>query len=206
MASCSAVPPPARWLWIASVSSAKSPVKFCTTSGSLSKVIRNAISLLRRIVRFKKSMAASCSKLSRSRMLLEVSSSRPMRSGRSVSRPKNRMSCGIAVFEDFEISLVQVGDEAPVLVRHGDHQMHQARRDADRRQLILIRRWFGIIRRPANAERPRLAWPAGADAGAGACACECRDVTSTTNTQSGAIRKRAAFIRAIIETLSSPRL
>ena len=140
-------------------------------------------------------------------MLFEVSSSSPMRSGRSVSRPKNRMSCGIAVFEHFEISLVQVGDEIPVLVRHGDHQMHQPGSDADRRQLILIRRWFGIIRRLQMRSADCLA--AGVDAdvdvGAGACAATAETSPSATNKQISANRKRAAFIRAIIGTLSSRR-
>src|SRR5580700_325743 len=64
------------------------------TSGSLSNVIRKAISLFRRITPSRKSIAASCSKARRGRMLLEVSRSTPIRRGRSVSRPKNRISCG----------------------------------------------------------------------------------------------------------------
>src|ERR1700728_433762 len=65
------------------------------TSGSLSNVIRNAISLFRRITLSRKSMAASCSKGKRGRMLFDVSSSTAMRRGKSVSRPKKRISCSV---------------------------------------------------------------------------------------------------------------
>ena len=45
-------------------------------------------------------------------MLLDVSSSRPMRSGKIGLPPKEPNVLRAAVLENFEISLVQIGDEA----------------------------------------------------------------------------------------------
>ena len=80
---------------MASRSKSRSPVKSWMTSGWSSTVIRTASSLSLRITLNRKSMAASCSNCRRSRMLLEVSSSRPTRSGRSVCWLKKRISCGL---------------------------------------------------------------------------------------------------------------
>jgi hypothetical protein len=67
-------------------------------------------------------MAASCSNLKRSRMLLLVSIRMPRRRGRSVSAVNSAMVLRLLVFEHLEVVLRQVGDEAALLV--GDREEH----------------------------------------------------------------------------------
>src|SRR5215471_8738950 len=90
-----AVPPPARVPMIWSRSAPVSLVKAWIICGSSSKVITNASSLLRRRTLKRKLTEASCSNLMRSRMLFEVSSSMPMRNGKSDCLLKYRISCGL---------------------------------------------------------------------------------------------------------------
>ena len=77
-------------------------------------------------------MAASFSNSRRGRMLLDVSSSSPMRSGRSVSRPKKRMSCGVPFSITLKSLLIEIGDEIVLFVRDRDDEMNEAGGDFDR--------------------------------------------------------------------------
>ncbi len=58
-------------------------------------------------------------------MLLEVSSSTPMRSGKIGLAPEEANFLRHAVFENGEIALIEIGDESVVMVHHGDHEMDE---------------------------------------------------------------------------------
>ena len=70
-----------------------------------------------------------------------------MRSGRSVSRPKYRISCGAPSSITLKSLLLEIGDEVAMAIHHGGDQVDEAGGRSDRRSLgialRLFRRWLG---------------------------------------------------------------
>ena len=57
--------------------------------------------------------------------------------GSVISLEKNAIFCVVVVFKNLEVVLLQVGDDALVLVAHGDEQVHQVYFRLDDRSLAL---------------------------------------------------------------------
>ena len=86
-----------------------------------------------RITCCKKSLAASFSNSRRGRMLLEVSSRIPMRKRQIRVAPEISNFLRRAVFQNFEIALIQIRDEFVAAIDYRGDQVHQARGGNDRR-------------------------------------------------------------------------
>src|ERR1022692_4218253 len=99
-----------------------SSMRSATSSAEVSKLTTMALSWPWWTTLWMNEMAASCSNLKRSRMLLLVSIRMPRRRGRSVSAVNSAMFWGRLVLEHLEVVLHQVGDEAALLV--GDREEH----------------------------------------------------------------------------------
>ena len=110
-------------------------------------------------------------------MLLDVSRSNAMRRGRSVSRPKKRITCGGHI-ENFEIGLIEIGDEIVMPVDNRDHEVDKAGRADD---WWLLRRCPGLrSRRSWGLLREEAAGPTGL----GEACCARAQIPETTNPMS----------------------
>ena len=105
-----------------------------------------ALSWLDLITDLTNSLAASCSKRKRSRMLLLVSIRMAMRSGRSVSAVNSAIVLRLLVFEDLEIVLAEVGDEAALLVGDGEQHVDARHVDLNAGGLVGLRDGDGLGR------------------------------------------------------------
>ena len=118
-----------------------------------------------------------------------------MRSGKIGLPAKKSNVLWVAVLEDLEIALVEIGNEAAMAVGHGDHKMDQSGCNADGGKLFLIWRRFRVI--------SRLAVACATGAADGAEVCERTEAGRAASRSRSAKQRRRAFIGAIIGILSS---